>query len=668
MSPQSFHTVKLPWEEAQRERSIKPAIIIRCQPSGQFAGTFISENVKAQLGYEPEEVLREPGFWIERIHPEDQAQVLNAVGKLPEEGFVSQEYRFRHKDGTYRWMRGEITLMRDASGKPLEGIVSWTDITERRLAEEQLRLSEERFRLAFENAPIGIDIFDHESQFLKVNDAFCKMIGYSAEELTKVGFLDITHPEDVERSRKFAQQLLRGEARSCKLEKRYITKTGETIWGRVSGAAILDRRGKILCGLGMIENITEQKLAEQAVRESEEQFRQMAENIQEVFWMTDNLMSQVLYVSPAFEQVWGRACSTAYENAASYADAIHPEDRERLADNFATLQKTGSFDAEYRIIRPDGSIRWIWDRSFPIRDSSGCIYRLAGIAQDITDRKEAEKRIRRLNEELEQRIAARTAQLAELNVTLQQSNEELVRASRLKSEFLASISHDLRTPLNAIRGFSDLLAEESCGPLNPKQRRFISHICGAAQHLLELVNDILDLSKIEAGRMELFLRDLSLTSAVEEVLAGIAPLAQVKQIRIENAVARDMEVYADHVRFKQILYNLLSNAVKFTQEGGKVRIESQAEDDWVCVSVSDNGIGIALEEQGVIFQEFQLGIASGKAEQSGTGLGLAITKRLVEKHGGQIQVESEPGKGSRFSFRVLKGGRSTNVGSQAGHS
>ena len=222
----------------------------------------------------------------------------------------------------------------------------------------------------------------------------------------------------------------------------------------------------------------------------------------------------------------------------------------------------------------------------------------------------------------------------------------------MKSKFLASMSHELRTPLNAIVGFSDLLAEGTSGVLNTKQKRFVDHIKQGSAHLLQLINDILDLSKIEAGQLELHTEEFLVQDALPEVLSTIDPLAMAKNIRLEQKLESKSLVKADRVRFKQILYNLLSNAVKFTPKGGRISIECVDHWDFVRVSVSDTGTGIRPEDQEVIFDEFRQGEGRAMAFMKGTGLGLAITRRLVEQQGGQITVESEFGKGSCFTFSL----------------
>ena len=563
---------------------------------------------------------------------------------------------------------------------------------------------------------------------------------------------------------------------------------------------------------------TQRRRAEEALRESEERFRQMAENIQEVFWTADASDGRILYASPAYEHVWGRSAASAIEDPRTLVESVHPEDRERFEEAYRNLFTAGEFDEEFRVVRPDGSVCWVWDRAFPVRDSSGRILRFVGIAQDITGRKRAEaeletrvarqralaelgrvaleaddldqllrrvvrlvarvlaveysalldlrpdgslrlragagwreglvgnaevavgtgsqagytllangpvivedlskelrfrpspilaehgvvsgisivigesqrqvgvlsahstsrraftdddvhfletvasivaaaferhdadEHIQRLNEDLEILVSERTAELGVLNKELARRNEDLANASRLKSEFLARMSHELRTPMNAIIGFSDLLDEQSEGPLNETYTRYVMHIRQGARHLLDLINDVLDLSKIEAGRIQLAEQIFAAADALGEVLSVIMPLAEIKKIRVAAGVSPELNLYADRTRFKQILYNLLSNAVKFTPDGGRVVVESaRTETGGVRFSVSDTGIGIPPEEREAIFEEFhQVGAASSAKE--GTGLGLAITRKLVELHGGKIWVESETGKGSCFHF------------------
>ncbi|MDE3195535.1 MAG: PAS domain S-box protein [Acidobacteriota bacterium] len=268
----------------------------------------------------------------------------------------------------------------------------------------------------------------------------------------------------------------------------------------------------------------------------------------------------------------------------------------------------------------------------PVHSPDGT--RVSAIIRDVTQRRLAEENIRAANAQLEAR------------------NREIQRADRLKSEFLASMSHELRTPLHTIIGFTELLAEELEGPLNDKQKRFVQHVHQDSVHLLALINDILDLSKIEAGRMELELESFDAREVVQGALDGIHNAARAKNLSVENRIVEVSIVRADRLRLREVLTNLLSNAVKFTPEGGTITVAADPLDGMIRFSVTDSGIGIALEDQTVIFDKFRQVSSTTRGVREGTGLGLAIVKHLVELHGGHLELQSEPGRGSCFAFTI----------------
>lgn len=270
---------------------------------------------------------------------------------------------------------------------------------------------------------------------------------------------------------------------------------------------------------------------------------------------------------------------------------------------------------------------------------------VTAVIRDITYRKKMEEQLRLTHERY-------TAELTEKNRELQTRNREIERANRLKSEFLASMSHELRTPLHTIIGFSELLIEELEGSLNPKQKRFASYIHRDSKQLLNLINDILDLGRIESGRIELNCQHFDMAECIEEVVASVRPSAESKSLSLESVVKTTAPVFADRLRFKNILFNLLSNAVKFTPEHGRISLEVAFRDRDLLVLVSDNGIGIAEEEQKAIFDKFHQVGSTTRGVREGMGVGLAITKNLVEMHGGTLSVESELGRGSQFAFTL----------------
>lgn len=255
-------------------------------------------------------------------------------------------------------------------------------------------------------------------------------------------------------------------------------------------------------------------------------------------------------------------------------------------------------------------------------------------------------RLQDLNVLLEKRVEERTEELQKANIALEKAN-------RLKSEFLATMSHELRTPLNAIIGFAEVLRDEITGALNTEQKEYVGDIHSSGQHLLSMINSILDLSKIEAGKFELQYEEFSVENAINEVLNTIMGSSHKKGISIRTHVHEDIpSLMADKVKFKQIMFNLLSNAVKFTPENGRITINARLSNQHVQIAVSDTGIGIKSDDMNKLFEAFRQVDGSYARRYEGTGLGLILTKRLVELHGGKIWAKSEYGKGSTFTFTL----------------
>jgi PAS domain S-box-containing protein len=395
----------------------------------------------------------------------------------------------------------------------------------------------------------------------------------------------------------------------------------------------------------LLRDIRARRRAEQLLQESEERHRKLFDNNPHPTWVFDRETLRFLAVNAAGVRKYGYSSEEFLKM--TIKDIRPPEDVPLLLDSVGRVRDGNESIGIWRHRRKDGTNIDVEITSYPLSFADRAAEVV--VAVDVTQRKRDEAEKRKFIDKL-----------AVSNQELELRNHEVERATRLKSKFLANMSHELRTPLNAIVGFSDLLADETPGELNSKQKRFVNHIKQGSAHLLQLINDILDLSKIEAGQLELRCEDFQLTAALPEVLSTIRPLAMIKNIEVQQKLETDLSVYADRVRFKQVLYNLLSNAVKFTPKDGRIDIDCLEKGNEVCISVADTGIGIRAEDQAVVFEEFRQVEGNTDTANEGTGLGLAITKRLVEQQGGKISLQSEPGKGSRFTFTLPIGSSITS--------
>ncbi len=509
------------------------------------------------------------------------------------------------------------------------------NLTESKRAAQKLRDSESKHRVLFEDSADATLVVG-ECGFVDCNLAAVQMFGYATvADLIALHPADLSPPNQLDgtpslagSNQKIATAFLNGQNRFEWLHRR---KNGEIFPAEVCLTALTLHSQSTL--LATVRDITARKHAEAALRTSEEQFRQLADNIREVFFVVTPEPIRVAYLSPAYEEIWGRPRQQVYDRAAAWTESVHPDERRGVNSYFARLMQGIQSEISYRIERPDGSLRWIHARGFPVNDAKGKLVRVVGIAEDVTERKRSEA------EWVDARKAAESA-------------------NRAKSEFLANMSHEIRTPMNGIIGMTDLVLDTE---LNPEQVEYLQMVKTSADALLIVLNDILDFSKIEAGKLELDYLSFDLRKSLGEVFKTLAIKARQKGLEFIFDVAPGVPttVVGDPARLRQVLLNLVGNALKFTERGeieARVQTETQtAEGTMLRFSVRDSGIGIPADKQHKIFSAFSQADSSTTRKYGGTGLGLTIAGQLVGLMGGKLWVESQAGSGSTFYFTVQFG-------------
>ncbi|MFS2020179.1 ATP-binding protein, partial [Massilia sp. CT11-108] len=356
-----------------------------------------------------------------------------------------------------------------------------------------------------------------------------------------------------------------------------------------------------------------------ALRDSEERFRQLTDNIEDVFWMFSVPARALEYVSPAYATIWGRPIDTLEREPDSWLAAVHPDDRAYVASLWDALQAAPHYEAEFRVMMPDGSPRWVRDRLFPVRDRRDEVYRVARVTSDITRRKEMEALLR--------------------------------AADANKNEFLATLAHELRNPLSPIRNAAALLGASGNGA-NEHQARARDVITRQVDHLAHLVDDLLDVARISEGKIVLRQEEVELKGVIAQAVETAGPLIAAREHKLD-VVQPDRQIWlrGDPVRLAQSMGNLLHNAAKFTPKGGRIRVEVTLADAVVRIAVRDNGIGIAEDNLSRIFGMFAQAAVPPDRAPEGLGIGLSLVSRLLEMHGGRLSATS-PGIGLGSTFTV----------------
>ena len=561
----------------------------------------------------------------------------------------------------------EVSLLTELANDLAFGLVGHRTRVAREHAEEQRQAAQQRFVDIVEFLPDATFVVDEEQKVIAWNHACEAMTGVKKEALLGQGnyayaeaffgdrrpilidLLDLPLPE-VEATYKYVNRQgdrLYGESFIPRL------RNGRSahLWGAAS--PLYDQDGRRCGAIETIRDVSEQKLLEETLRASERKYRELVLLANSIIlrWSRDGRITFLNEFGQRFfgygeTEILGRhVVGTIVPENESTGRNLRPLMEEILTDPQRFERNVNEN------MRRDGERVWIDWRNKVVLDEQGEVKEILSIGSDITDRIEAEEQIRRLNDDLrrhaqvlEQRVAERTAELVV-------ARDRAQAADRIKSAFLATMSHELRTPLNSIIGFTGILLQGLAGPLNEEQKKQMGMVQGSSRHLLALINDVLDISKIEAGQLDLSFTSFALTPSVEKMVAIVSPLAEKKGISLSMEMADDGKtVTADQRRLEQIILNLLNNAIKFTEKG-HVRICGRADGDHYLLSVSDTGIGMRPEELAGLFQPFHQIDTGLSRRHEGTGLGLSICKKLMDMMGGAIDVQSQWGQGSTFTIR-----------------
>ncbi len=621
---------------------------------------FFSARQQQVFGFTPEELAADLSLFYQRIHPEDQLNLWHDINKkICQQGSLTIEYRYYHPDGKMRWISDHFSSRWDEAKQYWFVTAVAIDITdqqaalqEQKLTEAALRESETKFRTAFNKSVIGMNMCTIAGKFLQVNPAFCQMLGYTEAELLELSFQDVTSPEDLDHDLALHTQMIEKGHSHYHLEKRYLCKDGREVWALLSVVLVRDQDHQPLYSVSHAQDITSHKQAEVALVEQR------------------NFFQQVLNTAP--NPIFVRDTQGYFLTANQAAAAIHGVSVEEMIgrsdeDFNPNSQNVGEFLADNRIVMAErktktsgiqaitniqGQTLYYYTVISPFLDSQGKVRGIIGACTDVTELKKVEAELR-------------------------QAKEVAEEASQAKGIFLAHMSHELRTPLNAILGFSQLLWHQA--NLTKEQQENLGIIISSGEHLLTLINQVLDLSKIEAGRATFQGKHFDLHQLIFEVVEMFQLQASQQGLAIsaigispcsENcSLAVPQYIYSDELKLRQILLNLVSNALKFTQKGsitikvellGKsspvsAALDSELNSDLTLgFSVIDTGVGIAPEEIDRLFQPFSQ-TSSGQNTSTGTGLGLSISQGFVRLLGGEMQLQSQLDQGTTVTFQIITG-------------
>jgi PAS domain S-box-containing protein len=593
---------------------------------------YVSPACQALSGYAPEDFLADPDLMLRIIHPDDraryQAHIEHEVADACE-----LEIRIVHHDGELRWISHHCRPFYDDAGNYLGRRGSNRDITARKLAEQRLHESEALFRAIFENSMDAVFLTAPTGAILAANGAAQRMFGYSEEELRGVGRAGVVDVDDP----RLAPALRRREEEGQFYgELTFIDKSGRKFPVEVTSSLFTGEDGRVMTSMA-VRDISQRKADEAQIRKLAQAVEQSPDSI-----LITDLNAEIEYVNEAFVRNSGYSREELIGRNPRLLNSgkTPPEYFVHLWD---TLTRGQTWKGEFQNRRHDGSAYTDFAIVSPIRQADGQISHYVSVQEDISEKKRTAEELDRHRHHLEERVESRTRELALAKAAAEAAN-------RAKSSFLANMSHEIRTPMNGILGMAHLLRR---GDVSPAQVEQLDKIAASGKHLLGILNDILDLSKIEAGKLVLEQADFALADMVRDIVAVMGDAVAAKGLSLSVRISDlPQALRGDPTRLSQALVNYLGNALKFTEQGG-ITLSGRVLEESVTAyllrfEVSDTGLGLTVEQQARLFAAFTQADNSTTRKYGGTGLGLIITRRLAVMMGGEVGVDSAPGRGSTF--------------------
>jgi PAS domain S-box-containing protein len=636
---------------ALRERLAKLAANVpgllysfRLRPDKGICLPYASPTIEEFFGVRAEDMLTDASSLLNQIHPEDRSGVDASIAEsartvLP----LRAEFRVRHPQKGLFWVEAQSTPEREADGSILwHGFMS--DISQRKRAEAALQESNRRFQEILENVELVALTLDRHCKITFCNEFFLRLTGWKLAEVIGRDWCEYLLPESAAAMKKLFCDSIANSKIPSHLQNPIKTRTGALRMIAWNNTMLRDAAGGIIGTASIGEDVTDRNQAELALRESEAKFHQLADNISDVFWLTSPDSNTIHFVSVGYQLTWGRSTESLYANPHQWVEAILPEEREHVFAVFATLMKDApEVSVEYRISRPDGTIRWIHDRGFQVRDAAGNLIRLSGIASDITERKRTAQELaeRKQNEE---------------HTRLALEHEQ--KSSQIKDRFVSMVSHEFRTPLSIINMAAELLDGYLDKMSDAERSEHLRNIQTSVERMTQMMNDFLVHGNCAGKKIECHPARMEVGALCRKLIAEVPGHAGAQPL-IECAVESTVgEAWLDERILRHILGNLLSNAAKYSLGGQPVKLEVRrmaaspqpnGEADMLSkphleFKVSDSGIGIPAADFAKLYQTFHR--AANVGNRPGTGMGLAIVKQFVDLLGGRIRIASAEGKGT----------------------